>query len=56
MQLNALGLPIRPGQEVCSHYRRTGACKYGPSCKFSHPQPEAVSAVVERTLNGWQQR
>lgn len=29
--------PVRPDVEDCSHYVRTGACKFGPNCKFNHP-------------------
>lgn len=29
--------PVRPGAEDCLHYVRTGACKFGPNCKFNHP-------------------
>uniref|UniRef100_A0A0D6QT75 C3H1-type domain-containing protein n=1 Tax=Araucaria cunninghamii TaxID=56994 RepID=A0A0D6QT75_ARACU len=36
----ALGVnipPQRPGQPECSHYMKTGECKFGPTCKFNHP-------------------
>lgn len=29
--------PLRPDAEDCSFYVRTGACKFGPNCKFNHP-------------------
>ena len=37
VKLNKVGLPLREGQETCPYYQRTGACKFGPSCKFNHP-------------------
>ena len=30
--------PERPGQPECHHYMKTGTCKFGATCKFSHPQ------------------
>ena len=41
VRLNSAGLPLREGAEVCSHFVRTGVCKFGPSCKFHHPEPAA---------------
>ena len=31
------GLPIRPGQQECSFFMKTGSCKFGSTCKFHHP-------------------
>ncbi|KAK9926734.1 hypothetical protein M0R45_023947 [Rubus argutus] len=31
------GLPLRPDQNICTHYSRYGICKFGPACKFDHP-------------------
>ena len=42
MELNALGFPMREGMEVCNHFKRTGTCKFGPSCKFDHPEPDSL--------------
>lgn len=25
---------------------RTGACKFGPACKFHHPQPSSLGTVI----------
>lgn len=33
VRLNETGLPIRPGEPVCSFFAKSGACKFGPSCK-----------------------
>ena len=29
--------PLRPGEPECRDYLRTGRCKYGESCKYTHP-------------------
>ncbi|KHN34381.1 Zinc finger CCCH domain-containing protein 43 [Glycine soja] len=42
LELNFLGLPIRPGERECPYYMRTGSCKFGANCKFNHPDPTAV--------------
>ncbi|KAL3643213.1 RNA-binding, Nab2-type zinc finger [Castilleja foliolosa] len=34
---NTKGLPIRPGEEDCPFYLKTGSCKYGATCRYSHP-------------------
>ncbi|KAK4790942.1 hypothetical protein SAY86_031355 [Trapa natans] len=39
MELNFLGLPIRPGEKECPYYMRNGSCKYAANCKFNHPDP-----------------
>ncbi|KAJ3671910.1 hypothetical protein LUZ60_007989 [Juncus effusus] len=39
VQLNVLGLPLRPEEKECAYYLRTGQCKFGNTCKFHHPQP-----------------
>ncbi|XP_068667251.1 zinc finger CCCH domain-containing protein 43-like [Aristolochia californica] len=36
-KIRNLHFPLRPGEPDCAFYLRTGACKYGPSCKFNHP-------------------
>uniref|UniRef100_A0A0C9RL26 TSA: Wollemia nobilis Ref_Wollemi_Transcript_12886_3158 transcribed RNA sequence n=1 Tax=Wollemia nobilis TaxID=56998 RepID=A0A0C9RL26_9CONI len=35
---NTKGLPIRPGETECPFYVKTGSCKYGTNCRFSHPE------------------
>lgn len=42
LELNFLGLPIRPGEKECPYYMRNGSCKYGANCRFNHPDPTAV--------------
>lgn len=39
IELNFLGLPLRPGEKECPYYMRTGSCKFATSCKFHHPDP-----------------
>ncbi|KAL3365943.1 hypothetical protein AABB24_010862, partial [Solanum stoloniferum] len=29
-------------EKECSHYMKTGQCKFGITCKFHHPQPAGV--------------
>nr|GEY85560.1 zinc finger CCCH domain-containing protein 37 isoform X1 [Tanacetum cinerariifolium] len=40
------GLLRREGAVKCPYYMKTGACKYGATCKFNHPPPGEVMAVV----------
>nr|GMC52077.1 zinc finger CCCH domain-containing protein ZFN-like isoform X1 [Ipomoea batatas]GMC54782.1 zinc finger CCCH domain-containing protein ZFN-like isoform X1 [Ipomoea batatas] len=35
--MSPIGLPLRPGEQICIFYSRYGICKFGPSCKFDHP-------------------
>ncbi|KAL5750686.1 hypothetical protein ACOSP7_025289 [Xanthoceras sorbifolium] len=44
LELNFLGLPIRPGEKECPYYMRNGSCKYGANCRFNHPDPTAVGS------------
>ncbi|XP_070033565.1 zinc finger CCCH domain-containing protein 67-like isoform X4 [Nicotiana tomentosiformis] len=43
LNINFLGLPIRPGEKDCPYYMRTGSCKYGSNCRFHHPDPSTVA-------------
>lgn len=40
--LNCRGLPLRPGVPACGFYMRKGTCRYGQTCKWDHPEVEAV--------------
>ncbi|KAG6392445.1 hypothetical protein SASPL_146664 [Salvia splendens] len=40
---NSKGLPIRPGEEDCPFYLRTGSCKYGTTCRYSHPDRYVIN-------------
>eukprot|EP00927_Polykrikos_kofoidii_P076573 TRINITY_DN73644_c0_g1_i1.p1 TRINITY_DN73644_c0_g1~~TRINITY_DN73644_c0_g1_i1.p1 ORF type:complete len:327 (-),score=40.76 TRINITY_DN73644_c0_g1_i1:51-896(-) len=37
VEYNDVGLPIRPGMQKCGFYLKSGACSYGPTCRFDHP-------------------
>ncbi|KAJ6970670.1 callose synthase 10 isoform X1 [Populus alba x Populus x berolinensis] len=54
LELNFLGLPIRPGEKQCEFYMRNGSCKYGATCKYNHPDPMAVggSDLTSAFVNG----
>ncbi|WVZ89533.1 hypothetical protein U9M48_035917, partial [Paspalum notatum var. saurae] len=42
VELNFLGLPLRPSEKECPYYMRTGSCKFATNCKFHHPDPTNV--------------
>jgi hypothetical protein len=46
-KLNSVGLPLRPGQQLCDHFMRTWRCKFGIKCKLHHPDHEWVHAAVD---------
>ncbi|PWA74498.1 floral homeotic protein (HUA1) [Artemisia annua] len=46
VKLTLAGLPRREGAVNCPYYMKTGACKYGATCKFDHPPPGEVMAAV----------
>ncbi|KAI9387480.1 hypothetical protein POPTR_010G176300v4 [Populus trichocarpa] len=46
VKLTLAGLPRREGAVHCPYYMKTGACKYGATCKFDHPPPGEVMAVA----------
>ncbi|OIW20815.1 hypothetical protein TanjilG_23198 [Lupinus angustifolius] len=40
-------LPERPDQPECQYFLKTGECKFGPSCRYHHPQAmNALKATV----------
>ncbi|KAG0452660.1 hypothetical protein HPP92_025324 [Vanilla planifolia] len=45
VELNVLGLPVRPGGRECPYYMRTGICKYSASCKYHHPEPSNLDGL-----------
>ncbi|XP_011659059.1 zinc finger CCCH domain-containing protein 37 isoform X5 [Cucumis sativus] len=40
---NSKGLPIRPGEVDCPFYLKTGSCKYGTTCRYNHPDRNAIN-------------
>ncbi|XP_071725784.1 zinc finger CCCH domain-containing protein 37 [Rutidosis leptorrhynchoides] len=48
---NSKGLPIRPGEPDCPFYLKTFSCKYGPTCRYNHPERYAMdpSSVIVST-------
>ncbi|GER33845.1 zinc finger CCCH domain-containing protein 37 [Striga asiatica] len=40
---NTKGLPIRPGEEDCPFYLKTGSCKYGVTCRYNHPDRYSIA-------------
>ncbi|KAM7492867.1 hypothetical protein LguiA_035788 [Lonicera macranthoides] len=39
---NSKGLPVRPGEVDCPFYLKTGSCKYGATCRYNHPDINAI--------------
>lgn len=40
------GGALLQGAVICVYYLKTGACKYGATCKFDHPPPGEVVALT----------
>ncbi|GFY99298.1 floral homeotic protein [Actinidia rufa] len=40
------------GAVHCPYYMKTGACKYGATCKFDHPPPGEVMVMATSTSVG----
>nr|XP_043622252.1 zinc finger CCCH domain-containing protein 37 [Erigeron canadensis] len=51
VKLTLAGLPRREGAVNCPYYMKTGACKYGPTCKFDHPPPGEVMATTTQATS-----
>ncbi|TYI71133.1 hypothetical protein E1A91_D08G273100v1 [Gossypium mustelinum] len=43
--------PERPGEPDCSYYIRTGLCRFGATCRFSHP-PNRKLAIAAARMKG----
>ncbi|KAL8171040.1 hypothetical protein V2J09_022844 [Rumex salicifolius] len=37
LRYNSKGLPIRLGEVECPFYMKAGSCKYGATCRYTHP-------------------
>jgi len=46
---NSLGYPLRPGSQACSHYMRTGSCKFEKNCVWDHPENTMAAAMASTT-------
>lgn len=40
---NSKGLPMRLGEVDCPFYLKTGSCKYGATCRYNHPDRNAIN-------------
>ncbi|KAK7405793.1 hypothetical protein VNO78_07402 [Psophocarpus tetragonolobus] len=43
---NSKGLPVRLGEVDCPFYMKTGSCKYGSSCRYNHPDRNAIHPPI----------
>ncbi|CAA6665856.1 unnamed protein product [Spirodela intermedia] len=43
---NSKGLPVRPGEQDCPFYLKTGSCKYGATCRYNHPDRNAFNPIA----------
>ncbi|KAK7317441.1 hypothetical protein RJT34_01681 [Clitoria ternatea] len=43
---NSKGLPVRLGEVDCPFYMKTGSCKYGASCRYNHPDRNAINPPI----------
>ncbi|CAK0865998.1 unnamed protein product [Prorocentrum cordatum] len=50
-ELNAKGFPLRPGEQDCQHYVKTGECKFGAQCKWNHPEYSSRIPAFELALS-----
>ena len=49
--LNKRRFPLRDGAEPCKYYVLNGTCRFGKTCKFTHP--EADEAEPAWKYNRW---
>ncbi|KAB1212900.1 Zinc finger CCCH domain-containing protein 37 [Morella rubra] len=40
---NSKGLPVRLSEADCPFYLKTGSCKYGATCRYNHPDRNAIN-------------
>mmetsp|Transcript_29970 Transcript_29970/g.41765 ORF Transcript_29970/g.41765 Transcript_29970/m.41765 type:complete len:247 (+) Transcript_29970:276-1016(+) len=50
-RMNSKGLPIRHGGENCTFYMKNGDCKFGPTCRFNHPELGATASTQPAAQN-----
>ena len=51
VQLNSVGYPIRDGANVCTHFTKTGWCKFGTKCFRTHPEEALDTHYVSERAN-----
>lgn len=44
--------PIRPGQQLCAYFAKTGECKFGATCKWDHSTGPQVTATQQQQQSG----
>merc|ERR1711915_626631 len=47
---NSAGLPIRDGTQICAYFANFGECKFGPACKFNHPENFINQTLPDDTI------
>lgn len=47
--VNSAGYPLNPAQADCAYYMKTGTCKFGPMCRFNHPEGVQTNPVANPT-------
>lgn len=52
VKLSLAGLPRRETEAPCAYYMKTGACKFGPTCKYDHPPPQEIIAKAVEAARG----
>ncbi|KAH7670432.1 CCCH-type Zn-finger protein [Dioscorea alata] len=48
--------PERPGEPDCAYYIRTGLCRFGMTCRFSHPPNRQLALAAARLKGGYPER
>ena len=46
---NSAFIWIVQGEKDCQYYMRTGSCKFAATCKFNHPEPAGINALMTVT-------
>mmetsp|Transcript_2224 Transcript_2224/g.3142 ORF Transcript_2224/g.3142 Transcript_2224/m.3142 type:complete len:232 (-) Transcript_2224:116-811(-) len=49
-QVNSKGYPIRYGEQPCTFYMKSGECKFGPTCRFNHPEKTMTGEAYVNSL------
>ncbi|XP_024368800.1 zinc finger CCCH domain-containing protein 8 isoform X10 [Physcomitrium patens] len=52
VKLSLAGLPRRETEAPCAYYMKTGACKFGQTCKYDHPPPQEIIAKAVEQARG----